>query len=112
MAKPDAPWLGLSAETTRHGLVPACSWPRVGSSSASQTSPREGSGIVGSSRVSRRGALRIEIVASRDLPQPPLLELFLPRLGIVLKGGISCVGRIEETLPTIVFDRLLQNGLH
>jgi hypothetical protein len=43
---PAGPWLNRSTETTRPGLLPACSCPRVGFKSISQISPRRGLSIL------------------------------------------------------------------
>jgi hypothetical protein len=87
MARPAGPRLKRSSETTRTGRRPACSCPRVGLRSASQTSPRAGALTAASGSVSGGIAPR----SARDLlPRPGRRAAWRPTHGARLRSPPTC----------------------
>src|SRR5262245_31014218 len=103
--------LKRSSETTSTGRLPDCSCPRTGSRSASQRSPRRGSGTFALRSVHVRDGpilvpdfVPVEVVHQRRVPFFPLFHLHGPGSRI---GAESLVGRVrfrKEPLAVVLLD--------
>src|SRR5437588_10397203 len=109
----------MSSETTSTGRGPPCSWPRTGSSSPNQISPRTGLATGNLSLappddlpIFRPNLVRIQAVHQRRVPGCQLVLPFRPGGGIFTQARVGSIALLKDSPPAILLDRAIEGRLH